>query len=878
MPEYSELKQPKTHLKETEIETEIDNDAPVFQWDSQGGADSSPSDEGEGLSAGSDNDRLFSFLRAPRLQEAQEFRRKGYNSQVPEVDPRLVTQLREAVAMAKSRISLHAPVGGPLGSLWLLGQIDKIERLTGKLSDDVIKRWVKDELPGKSSGEAEGEEEVELGSRRTTQSLVRRLESTLQTLIRVVHTLLAIDDHSTPKKRGELLVTELASAFSSIDESSVIQALERMTSEVSGDTAWTSLMQARAAAWETDKAAAISTMIETTRHEAEKANKKARVLQGDSQAFFSRVAGYLLSLSGELKKASGNVSQSTSFPVMPYVNNDKAVAPLSRSDPLSQRFMAGVSKKKTQAQIALAGGEGKLHQLVRITRHGHPTKTPSKNTERVVADSAIRSILWQWQQSAIKIQYASGAILPKVKELKKIEEMFSSDAVTYDKGSQQEGRETSVSHLDEDDLDAQVRQWVNDSIEQAKPENQQAEKLAVLNKLLDGDIDNARALVGRLSEKAESMQDLLKKQRFAVLKMITLRSRLDPSLRAVDELLPKVARDLTASLAALEHACQAAAIRDFAEAEKQADSAQLRATKVKESLSAESARLTARPLDEHSRGSRLAKHWANLAKEQNQRNYPPLDAEKVFSSLKKQGLLEGVLSTGDPEGYLFATRLAGELENARNDELRLPMSPEQYAALEKGLVEYIVKWGQKRVSRGIARIIIELSFEQGLDAVSFSVSSLFRIPFKVLKAVIKVPYNVNKVNSYTMPGHDKPYKAIYGLLEKKLKQLGFNLLTAPVPGMIKLAAGAGVTAGAALYNSHVGNRENTFSAVYERLTEGKKSEKIKMQSAGEMLLDTVIDTTTAAAFKGTRTAWGAGSENNAIPDNAFDNEHVSAVL
>jgi len=842
----------------------------------------SPPDEREGLSAGSDNDSLFSFLRATRLQEAQEFRRKGYNSQVPEVDSRLVTQLREAVAMARSRISLHATVGGPLGSLWLLDQIDKIERLTGILSDDDIKSWLKDELPGRSSGEAEEEEEeVELGSRRTAQSLARQLESTLQTLIRVVHTLCAIDAHSTPKKRGELLVTELASAFSSSDESSVKQALERMTSEVSGDTAWTSLMQARAAGWETDKAAAISTMIETTRHEAEKANKKARALPGysASQAFFSGVATYLQSLSGELKKASGNASQSTSSPVMPYVNNDKAVAPLSPSDSFPQRFIAGVGKKKSQAQIALAGGQGKLHQLGRIIRHGDLTKTPSKNTERVVADSAIRSILWQWQQTAIKIQYASGAILSKVKELKKIEEMFSSDAVTYDKGGQQEGQDTSVSHPGEDDLVAQVRQWVNDSIEQTKPENQQAEKLAVLNKLLDGDIDNARALIGRLREKAESMQSLLRQQRYAVLKMIIQRSGLAPSLRAVDELLPDVAKDLTASLAALENACQAAAMRDFAEAEKQADYAQLRATKVKESLSAKSARLTERPLDEHSRGSRLAKHWANLAKEQNQHNDQPPDAERVLSSLKKQGLLEGVLSTGDPEGYLFATRLAGELENARNDELRLPMSPEQYAALEKGLVEYIVKWGQKRVSRGIARIIIELSFEQGLDAVSFSVSSLFRIPFKVLKASIKIPYNVNKINDYIMPGHDKPYKAFYGLLEKKLKQLGFNLLTAPVPGTIKLGAGAGITAVAALYNLHVGSGENTFSAVYERLTEGKKSKKIKMQSAGEMLLDTVIDTTTAAASKGTSIARKSGkSENNVIPDDAFVKEHVGAIL
>lgn len=169
---------------------------------------------------------------------------------------------------------LRKSVDGPLGTRWLLDQTDKIERLTATLSDEVIQRWVKDALSGNITGEAE---EDEPGSRRRAQSLVRRLESTLQTLIRVVHTLRAIDDHSTPEKREELLVTELAGAFSSGEISSVMQALERMRSEASGYIAWSSLMQARLTAWETDKGTAINTMIETTRHEAEKANKKTRV-------------------------------------------------------------------------------------------------------------------------------------------------------------------------------------------------------------------------------------------------------------------------------------------------------------------------------------------------------------------------------------------------------------------------------------------------------------------------------------------------------------------------------------------------------------------------------------------------------------------------
>ncbi|MCQ4054459.1 hypothetical protein, partial [Aeromonas sp. SG16] len=856
MPDVCALNKSKVCSKETES----NDDSAVLQQDCQRGAVSSLADERSGPSAGRDNGSLFSFLHEAHLQEAREFRRKGFNSQIPEVDPELLTKLRAALDDARMHLSLRTSVDGPLDSRWLLQQITQIERLTGHLSDDSIQRWVKYEVPLKHRDDAEGEDK--LGSRRQAQSLARRLESTLQTLLRVVHTLRAIDERSTPEKREALLVAELVSAFSACDEISVRQAQQNMTSE----PAWASLVRARDAAWETDKAEVISAMNETTRHEAKKANKKARALRGDSasQAFFSVVATYFQSLSGDLTKALGAMSQSTTSPVMECVNGDTVVSSLSHSDSLPQRFMVGVEKKKLQVPIVLAGWEGRLHQLARVMRHGHSTDTPSRDTERLITDSVIRSILWQWQQLAIQLQYASGAIWSKVKELKHIEGLFSSDAVTYDEGSQQEGLDTPVSHSGDDELDTQVRQWVDSRIEQTKPENQQSEKLAVLNKLLDGDIGHARAVAGRFRAKADDMRSLLTKQRFAVLKMMMRHTRLDPSLRAVDDLLPDVARELTASLAALENACLAATLRDFAEAEKQAESAQLRATKVKERLSAASARLTERPLNEHSRGSRLAKHWAALAKEQSESNSPPPDTEKVWSSLKKQGLLEGVLSTGDPKGYLFATRLAGELENAHHDELRLPMSPEQYTALEKGLVEYIVKWGQNRVSRGVARIIIELSFEQGLDAVSFSVSSLFRIPFKVLKASIKVPYNVNKVNNYTMPGHDKPYKAIYGMLEKKLKQLGFNMVTAPVPGMIKLAAGEAITAGAALYNVHVRHREKTFSAVYSRVTGNEKSKKIKISPVRGMAFDSVIDSATSAAFTGAYRAWKSGGREEDI--------------
>lgn len=316
--------------------------------------------------------------------------------------------------MAKSRLRLQVSVGEPLGSLWLLDQIGEIERLTSTLSDDVIKRWIEHELPRKSDGEAT---EAALGSRRTAQSLARRLESTLQTLIRVVRTLRAMDDYSTPEKRHDMLVAEITGVFSSYDKSMVIQALGSMTAEASGNAAWASLMQARKAAWEAGQSSSVNAMIAASRHEAEKANKKARQLQGDPQTFFSHVAAYLQSLSSDLAKASIHAGLST---IPPTLQHDEVVASLSRSNSLSQRIKTGFDKKKLQAQTAVAGMKVHAHRLVRIAQHGHPTGTPTKAPEHVVADSVIRSILWQWQQPAIKIQYASAALLSKVDELKKL--------------------------------------------------------------------------------------------------------------------------------------------------------------------------------------------------------------------------------------------------------------------------------------------------------------------------------------------------------------------------------------------------------------------------------------------------------------------------
>jgi hypothetical protein len=842
-------------------EEEVDEVSPWYGYGQDDTGDLPP-DEGGALSprqqAGSDGDAFFAFIREKHLDEAKEFRRQGYNSQVPEVDSGLLPQLRAAVEISSRLIHLHAHEGGPRGRSWLLEKISELEKFIKRLSGEAIKEWVNDELT-KEHLFASGPDAAQ--NKSAAQSLVRRLASTLQTLTRVAQALGAVVDYSTPENLHgavrEGLVNELTDAIAPDDRESVTQALGRMIADAADNAAWSRLMDTRVTAWAANKPATFDAVIAAARRDADKANKKARVLSGNAQAFFSDIAAFLLSLSIELKaERSASGQEAVGETSEEETRDDTTAARKERLKGLVKKLKTRVRQGKVQLGIVGTTFSKYGRGAARVIQHGEISATPSKSAERGVADSITRSILWQWQQPTIKLQHASGAILAKVTELKKIKGLFSADATANASGNAEENADILAGEPHEDDRDMQVRQWVNERIEQEQPAGQRAAKLAVLSQLLEGDIANARKLVTRLGNTQGSIENMLKRQRAAVVNMIYQRrsADLDTELKAVNKLLPEIARKLTDTVAALEKALQAAEQpgRDFSAAKMQAHEAQLLATKAKEWISTRSIWQTERPLDENSRGTRLAKHWANLAKERHSGPWQAPDAKGVWTSLKNQGLLEATLSHGDPEGYLFATRLAGELENARNDELKLPMSPDEYVALEKSLVEFIVSWGQKRVARGGARLVVELSFEQAVDTVTFGLSSMLRVPYKVLKATIKIPYRVNKVNNYTMPGQDRPYKAMYAMLGKKLKQLGFNLVTAPVPGVIKLPIGAALTAGAALYNQQLEAKEKTFSAVYERVTQGKKSEKIKMGSVPGMLFDSGTDAGFMSGVKGIR--------------------------
>ncbi|BEM90375.1 hypothetical protein SME46J_48450 (plasmid) [Serratia marcescens] len=838
---------------------------------------------GEGL--GRTPDSFFSFIARDHLAEAQEFRRKGHNSQVPEVDGSLLEKLQKAVNAAKSLVDGHVNKRSLLW-IWLSEQIAELDRFINNLSGNTIQDWV-----SMSISAVEGTAD-KLGSRIDAQSMVRNLESTLQALTRVAQALGLVVDFSTAENLQRTvedeLISEVTNTFMPDDGQAVTMALEEMKAGADGNIDWSALVGNRVAAKEADKAAVFAAVITATRSAAKKAHQHASDLSGsNAQAFFRKTAEFLQDFSCKL----GGKASLSNLPSLPErVQTTDESDESDKSDENEAWLTNKYGKIKLQVGIAVS-------VVFRTGRRGVQAALPFKAPIDTLDDSIIRSVLWQLQQPAIKLQLASQSILFKAKELKKINSMFSADLAAHD-NEKITNSENSPNNLEEETVYTQLRKLIKDKMEQETPEGKISAKLDVLSQLFASDIDNAREIVKRFSHSQDSMESIKDANHHqfshAITKMINEQfyaSYLFERIREkVDKFLPDITKELAKSVMALKRVIVSAEDqpRNFSAIEDLAEKSSLLATNIKEKISTTSSYITGQPLDDNSRGVRLAKHWANLAKERGLNNWSMPDAGNVLAALSKHGLLEDIVSSGDPKGYLFATRLVGEFENARNDELKLPMSPDDYVALEKNLIDFIVRWGQKRTSRGTTRLIVELCFEQAVSTVTFNLSSVFRMSYKALKASIMIPYKMNTVNNYTMPGQDKPYKAIYSLLGKKLSQLGFKLITTPAPGIIKGAVGGGLTTMAKIYNSRVSSDENTVSAVYQKLAGGEKSKKIKMGSWAGMGFDVGLDAGVMSGFKGVHkalqkvtlaTEGGAVQGEGAIPApvNGMENGNVAAT-
>ncbi|SFN03452.1 hypothetical protein SAMN05216516_1023 [Izhakiella capsodis] len=591
-----------------------------------------------------------------------------------------------------------------------------------------------------------------------------------------------------------------------------------------------------------DSAAEFSTFSALLKTAGDQAKATASIVahrQGSSSDFFRDVSQFLETLHQEMKSVS--VSQPS-------------------------RCMDWFDKKGAQAAILLARAGTLRARLHGALLNLVPALNPAMTSERLTAESIVRGILWSWQQTAIKFRDSSRSLYVKAVALQPLQDRVL-PAPTLSDRVNLAGPGTAAGR-------AAAQPPTTDGAVQKKSAGPLGEKMAVLTQWLDTDIAGARTLLARQGKTTEEVARTLRQQRFAVLKMTHQHlSGAAPYLQTLDTLLPEFAARLAGAGSALDKAITAAGDRapNYREAKERAGEALLLVTQAEKELSCTAANMTGRPLDEYARGARLARHWAQIAREKMPQDWVAADAGQTLALLKRYGLTDGVLSAGDPQGYLFATRLAAEFENARRGELKPPVSPAQYAGLEKGLTEYMVKWGQQRASSGAARLVVTLSF----DALGLVVglSALTSIALRTVKDVIRIPYAAHQLKKFTMPGEDIPFRAINSLLEKKLKQLGFKLATTPLPGALKFATGGAITALARMRNCQLEGSENSFEAIYERVTEGKQSGKIKMASAGQMLADAVLSGATTAGFKGANRALEAGMNapgigNTSVPSDA----------
>ncbi|MGC6031507.1 ADP-ribosyltransferase [Enterobacter kobei] len=815
-------------------------------------------------------DQMYIELKG-NLPLLQEFRKKGYNLKVPEVDGSLLAKLHDALERNKpvfARISAREP----FDPNWVRAQFSKIAGYSHLIAVN-HEKWVSQVLELKSEGS--------LGRRATAQSFVRRLEAVIKILTEVVNTLgSVVDGHSMAEKRCEILVRELMTIFTSVKEGELVHALNGVLAEEGENAPLRTFLRNTAVAPMITITALRKVIIKESDKDWNEAHKLWNLQWNEQQNeihvvkdFFFDIADYLRTLSGEMtnklienqqlsstsswgagvnaalklgrdfietmKEYSGTYTPGAAPDGSPTVNAGLLPLGINVTEPAKNDQSDGVSTGPSKIRLSLAIGKKYLEK----TRHNRDDvfKTP----EQIAVDSITRSILWRWQHPVVQIQYVGAKLLSKVKELENMDGgMFITDESTLG-----DEHASDNSHLD---LSAQIRQAIFDKADQANPERQRKEKLTVLNALLDSDIDSARAVLERMKCQVNQVpgakgyiQPWLESQQKSVLNISTGKHSALPG----QVVMTKIAEYLTDAAFALDEALAAAKKRDFTLARRQLEALQRLVTLATITISQTSIHRTGKDLDEASRGSRIAKYLACTLKEQNPSTPLPTGPEQVHSLLKNHGLLEGILSDGDPEGYLLATRVAGESDNANNDALRLLMSPEQYTALEKDFVEYVVKWGQKRVSRGGAKLVVELAFDAASSSIKLGFN-LVRLPYKLTKGLIKTASKIYKLNKYIMPGYDKSYKAIYSMLMKKLTQLAFDLISSPVPGVLKLGIGAVISSGAGAYNLSQDKNERTLNSTHGRMVEGQGSRKVNMSSAKGMMIDFLVDTSFGSVYKG----------------------------
>lgn len=771
------------------------------------------------------SDDFFSMIHEKYLQQAQKFRSDGYNQVVPEIDQALLTQLQDVVNHLRCGV-FAAPATPPA---WQIKQFEQLEKLVVRLKTCAI--W----YLSASKQPARPMTELEKRSSEKAHSRVRWVEDILNTLISVAQALnISATAESNALDNGRevaqnALMSEFEDSFAHYDDVERRAALKL----VMEFQPWEQLVAHRAAMAFRERNAILIQVAQAARDKAREVNKPAWQVKRQNQSEMYRVSvdvvSFLNSFSLELKNSLPPEQVSMAELDMRRVN--KAEKP--EKDDLSV-----INKSASYVWKVVSGVDvlwSRLIQRRETSIHAISRRTTS---ELITEDSAIRSVLWLWQQPASDLQRAGSGLKFVAAEMKKIGTALAATSDVHDTTvtGTHNGADPVEPWEHQLNIHMQAGQWMKDKSDQMTHEGQKKSRLQVLKKLLKGNVESVLDAVTRAGAMREGAEKRLRRDLESVRRM----AGNNISAMMADVLLesiPDVADALASVAETLKKAADAAGgdRPDYCRAEEKAERGIWKATRYIEKLSTGAASVTGRPLDGLSRGSRLALHWASLAKKHYCNDMPQHDAAEVLALLEKHGLLQGTRSSSDPRGYLLATRLAAGLEAERDNRLNLPMTPAQYTALEKEISEFIVKWGQDQVTKDTPRLVVNIVFEGALMTLSLGTAILVETVWQVAKAAVKIPLKMHKVHRHTMPGQARDYDAVLGMLNKKLNQLGFKLLMTPVPKEGKLAFGGAVTAFAAKYNWRAGAGKDAVTAVYENVKKGEKSQKFKLRSPGEMV-------------------------------------------
>lgn len=785
-------------------------------------------------------DKVFAHLIGKHHQDAQEFMRKGHNSQVPTLSDALFENLSVSTKQCQESMIDNA----------LLCRLIDLQQ---SLSKSNVQRWLKNQVTTASSGK--------LGSRSASQSLTRRFES-------VITTLIGITDYLVLKKQNSnsitqvsyLLIDELVEEYAQKNNTTRNSAKNQITDQFEvlnseEKAAWEALNKTTVDFIESAMLTQLKKILDNAESELSKLSKKSKQLcstsihrhsispmQLEIQGVFEQVKVFLLLFIEENKSLAEKQSIAQSLSSQQRTERPKSEklkliegcgsarelheAPLI---PLKKRIQcwAKVEQQKLLVfKTKLSGLASKNADLDAKLSH------TGTNKEAAIF-SLYRCVYWSYQQPLTILQRAAQSLAITARELEKIK---------------RELNDPSLKIFQNSNLNRINELWsigaaVKDKAEIMSPAGQRCKKLTTLFQMheknkaeLKDAIANTKKELQRLDN---DMATMLENFKVCLPRHQYDQQKLQQSLERITtvrigELKGGIKTCLEEATKAITSISDSDGYRYVA---YKAETAALMAVVLKETLSNNSVGTTGKRLDDLSLGSRLAKYWAKLLdgqlKIQNGEinDLESLNPVKVHQLIKKHDLITGITTKGDPEGFLFSTRIAQELGNIKRGNSVTSMSPDEFVTLEKSWLEFMVNWGQRRFARGLP----ELAFELATDIASGMVFNIFTPLYRIPIAAFSIPFKLRQLSAHVMPGEDLPNKAIATMLKKRLTNLGFNIVMSPLPTVFKTALGGAVAVSGHALNVVQSRKEGTVDSIYGRLVECNKSQKLRIDTVGTVL-------------------------------------------